>query len=560
MTIAILTLLCLFLLVIAAAAGAAAIYFFRKSGQLEKKYGAIIDVDAEVARRDSDSRTRWEAAQADSRRVVDEATASARRMVDEATASARSIVTEARTEFNRLNNEGRIESERAHQAAEQELAQARSAARTALETARSNADTIIRRANESGDLLVKNAQAEAQRIAGSALEALENANKYTEIAKAMKRVIEGYGDEYIVPTFTLLDELAEHFGYTEAGEAAKRAKALTKSLFDQGAAAECDYVEQNRRETAISFVLDAFNGKFESIISEVKHDNYGKLAQKLRDAFTLVNMNGAAFRNARITKKYLDARMEELRWLTVLNELKIREREEQRVIKERIREEERAQKEFERAIREAAKEEEALQKAMAKLQGQLERATEEQRVKFQAQLDELEEKLRLAEEKNQRAISMAQLTKSGHVYVISNIGSFGEDVYKIGLTRRLEPMERVKELGDASVPFEFDVHAIVYSEDAPALESSLHKQFVRNQVNKVNPKKEFFRVPLAEIRKQIDSMGIESSWTMVAAAAQYRETLAIEKQLAAKQIDEKLWINDQMEAHTVEMEAFQLEA
>ena len=106
-----------------------------------------------------------------------------------------------------------------------------------------------------------------------------------------------------------------------------------------------------------------------------------------------------------------------------------------------------------------------------------------------------------AEEKNQRALSMAQQTKRGNVYVISNIGSFGENVYKVGMTRRLEPMDRVRELGDASVPFPFDVHAIIESDDAPALENTLHKALALMQVNKVNPRKEFFRVSLSDIHE-----------------------------------------------------------
>jgi hypothetical protein len=113
--------------------------------------------------------------------------------------------------------------------------------------------------------------------------------------------------------------------------------------------------------------------------------------------------------------------------------------------------------------------------------------------------------------------------------VISNIGSFGEGVFKIGMTRRLEPMDRVKELGDASVPFSFDVHAMLYSDDAPSLEKELHRRFNRESVNKVNPRKEFFRTSLAEIKQIVDQQGvIEVHWTMKAEAAEYRESLAIE--------------------------------
>jgi hypothetical protein len=168
---------------------------------------------------------------------------------------------------------------------------------------------------------------------------------------------------------------------------------------------------------------------------------------------------------------------------------------------------------------------------MEKAQGQIARATKEQKAQFEALLVELAEKLRQAEEKNQRAVSMAQQTKAGHICVISNIGSFGEHVYKVGLTRRLEPMDRVRELGDASVPFAFDVHAMIWSENAPELERTLHRTFFEAQVNKVNPRKEFFRVGLADLRATVEDMGLNVSWTLTAAAAEYRESLAIARQI-----------------------------
>jgi len=136
---------------------------------------------------------------------------------------------------------------------------------------------------------------------------------------------------------------------------------------------------------------------------------------------------------------------------------------------------------------------------------------------------------------------MAQQTKRGHVYVISNIGSFGENVYKIGLTRRLEPLDRVKELGDASVPFAFDVHAMIYSEDAPALETALHRRFLQNQVNKVNRRKEFFRLRLQDIRDAMDEMNQEVKWTMAAEAKDYHETLAMERHMQEDPEFRKQW-------------------
>ena len=125
---------------------------------------------------------------------------------------------------------------------------------------------------------------------------------------------------------------------------------------------------------------------------------------------------------------------------------------------------------------------------------------------------------------------MAQQTKRGHVYVISNIGSFGENVYKIGMTRRLDPMDRVRELGDASVPFPFDVHAIIFSEDAPALETKLHKTFNQRRVNLINTKKEFFHVSLQEIEDVVHENNAEIEFTKLAEARDYRESMAIREQ------------------------------
>ena len=146
-----------------------------------------------------------------------------------------------------------------------------------------------------------------------------------------------------------------------------------------------------------------------------------------------------------------------------------------------------------------------------------------------------------AEARGQRALSMAQQTKHGNVYVISNIGSFGENVYKVGMTRRLDPLDRVRELGDASVPFPFDVHAIIESEDAPGLENTLHKALSLMQVNKVNPRKEFFRVNIADIKSMVENMGLNTTWTMDAAAAEYRETLAIEEAMKNDPDSKRRW-------------------
>jgi hypothetical protein len=181
---------------------------------------------------------------------------------------------------------------------------------------------------------------------------------------------------------------------------------------------------------------------------------------------------------------------------------------------------------------------------MEQAQEQFTDASDEQKAMYEERLREMEVRLKEAEERRDRARSMAEQTKKGYVYIISNVGSFGNDVYKIGLTRRWDPSERVRELGDSSVPFGFDVHAMILSDDAPALEQQLHRHFVLGQVNKVNHRKEFFRVSLTEIRDQIEKLGVTSGvhWTMTAEAQEHRESLAIEKAIADDPAEREAWI------------------
>lgn len=389
--------------------------------------------------------------------------------------------------------------------------------------------------------IVDNAEIRAESIGGDAYRSLREADQIADRIKAMKNVIKGYGNEYLIPTYTLLDELAEDFGHKEAGENLKKLRQNNKLMIVSRQAGICDYMDESRRNTAIDFVIDAYNGKIDSILSSVKKDNFGTLKQKMDDAFQLVNFNGQAFRNARISEVYHSARLEELKWAVVAQELKWQEQEEQRQIREQIREEERARKEYEKAMKEAEKEELTLKRLIEKAESQVARANEEQKLQLQQKLEELQQKLTQAEEKNQRAISMAQQTRTGNVYIISNIGSFGEDVYKIGMTRRLEPLDRVRELGDASVPFEFDVHAMIYCDDAPALEKQLHRKFLKSQLNKINPRKEFFKLNIHEVKSYLETMGISCKWTLSAEAKQYRETLKLEEEMKTNKQLETEW-------------------
>lgn len=500
-------------------------------------YSTALDADKEAAER-------LEKAKNEASNIVSAAQEQALGMINSAQEKSAGLVALAEDNAKNIIEQANNDLE----AAKNETSEIRKSNRELMQKAKDEAERLKSDATRQATLLLEQAEEKAKAIAGEAYDIAQKAEHYESVAKAMKNVIEGYGDEYLKPTFSLLDDLAEEFGFNEAGQRLKDAREKTKMLIKSGNASKCDYVENNRRETAENFVLDAFNGKVDSILSMIKKDNHGILEQKIRDAYYLVNNLGRAFRNAHITSVYLDARLDELKWGAVVNELKLQEREEQRRIREQIREEERARREYERAMKEAAKEEETIRKAMEKAQLAIEKASAEQKAKYEGQLAALKLKLEEAEAKNQRALSMAQQTKSGHVYIISNIGSFGENVFKIGMTRRLEPLDRVRELGDASVPFPFDVHAMIYSEDAPGLETALHKYFVQNQVNKVNPRKEFFRIPIADIRAEVEKRGLDVTWTMAAEALEYRESLAIEKSMLADGNIKDKWLQQQNDA------------
>lgn len=392
---------------------------------------------------------------------------------------------------------------------------------------RQQADAILDRATLDAGRIVEEAHKRAEQIGGDAYTALRDKERLDQAVVAIRNVIEGYGDRYIIPTLSLIDDLASDFGHTEAGHALSDAREQTRRMVEEGQAAGCDYVEANRRDTAVRFVVDAFNGRVDAILTRTKHDNFGTLAQEIRDAFALVTQNGKAFRDTRILPAYLDARLAELKWAVVVQELRLKEREEQRRIKEQMREEEKARREYERAMQEAQREEEIIKRALDKARLESEVATASDKARLEEQVAMLSQKLAEAEAKNQRAISMAQQTRKGNVYIISNIGSFGEDVFKLGMTRRLEPLDRIKELSYASVPFEFDIHAIISSDDAPALEKMLQTAFDDLRINTVNYRKEFFRIPAERLRTFLAERGIHSSFTMIAEAHEYRETQAL---------------------------------
>ena len=273
-------------------------------------------------------------------------------------------------------------------------------------------------------------------------------------------------------------------------------------------------------------MLRAFNGECDALIAKVKWNNVNQMKERIVNLYLAINKLGEGF-SVHIVPDYLELKQTELSLEYEYQLKRQQEKDEQRRIQEELREEEKARREIEQAQRDAEKEETNYQKALEKVRKEFEATTGEKHEKLLAQIQKLEQELKEAQEKKERALSMAQQTKRGHVYVISNLGSFGENIYKIGMTRRLEPLDRVRELGDASVPFHFDVHAMIYSEDAPALENELHRHFEKKYVNMVNFRKEFFKVTIDEIEEVLKENKIDAEVVRLPEAMEYRETLAI---------------------------------
>ncbi|MGC5700742.1 DUF4041 domain-containing protein [Pseudomonas sp. NFXW11] len=410
------------------------------------------------------------------------------------------------------------------------------------------AQGLINRLQQQLDQRQQDLQSAQQRLA-LLKQQLQQAKAAAErvFAEARECAVVLAGDACTLPSCSQLDELAEAFGYSPCGQKLKEARECSRQMLRTGQAAICDDADPHRRERVVRLVVDAFNGRVEGALLRSGAGNPDPLAQEIHDAAARVNLNGAAFGNARISQHYLQARLDELHWATRVKRLEEQARDEQRQLHEQIGEEQKARRDYERAIQEALNEQASLRRALQQAREQVLAASAAQRAEFEARLAQLEAQLQCAEDKNQRARSMAQQTRAGHVYVISNVGSFGEQVFKIGMTRRLEPLDRVRELGDASVPFEYDVHAMIFSNDAPGLEKRLHRHFLREQVNKVNPRKEFFRIALPAIRRAFEELGVQAQWTMSAKAREYRETQRIEQQISANPALAAAWTRPALE-------------
>lgn len=281
--------------------------------------------------------------------------------------------------------------------------------------------------------------------------------------------------------------------------------------------------------------LRAFNNECDVLISKVKFNNFDKINERIHkcaDALDKLNQRN----KISVTKQYIDLKIDELHLVHEYNCKKQEEKEAMREAREAEREQAKLQKEIAEARKNIAKEQKHYENVKEKLLIQLSNCTDENEIlEIKMKINDISMKLEEIQ-KNLDAIDYREANqRAGYVYVISNIGSFGEGIYKIGMTRRLDPTDRVDELGDASVPFKFDIHAMIFSDDAPKLEAALHQAFDDRKVNMVNGRKEFFKVSLDEI-EEIVKKNHENliEFNKIADAEQYRETIKIKEALNKK--------------------------
>ena len=276
-------------------------------------------------------------------------------------------------------------------------------------------------------------------------------------------------------------------------------------------------------------LMKAFNSECDEIVSKVKYTNYDASLDRIYKSAGAISKLGAGMKIS-ITQQYVGTKIQEVRLAFEYAQKKQQEKEDAKEAREALREAAKVQKELEAKRALLDKEQTHYTTAYDKLMEQLKLDPENR--DLLSKKEELEKRLADIDQAYKEVDYREANQKAGYVYVISNIGAFGENIYKIGMTRRLEPQDRVDELGNAAVPFNFDVHAMIFSDDAPALEAALHRAFEDRKVNMVNHRREFFNVTLDEIKEVIrNNYDKTVEFIDVADAEQYRVSKKMKEEL-----------------------------
>lgn len=282
----------------------------------------------------------------------------------------------------------------------------------------------------------------------------------------------------------------------------------------------------------IKQLVRSFNGECEAAINKVTKSNIEMIEKRITRSFEQLNKLNEP-NGVRLTANYLDSKLDEAHIALEYALKKEQEKELLREQRQREKEERQAQREYAQERAKYEKDETHFQQAKDLLQNKINNSKSDVEIEsLKRKLADLQDKISDIQAKKVKLSDRAETPTAGYVYIISNIGSFGQNVYKIGVTRRLDPMDRINELSSASVPFKFDVHALIFTDDAYKLETELHEYFDKERVNKVNKRKEFFRLNIDEI-KQILSKHKELTFDFheIPDAPEYRDTLLIEKKM-----------------------------
>ena len=356
---------------------------------------------------------------------------------------------------------------------------------------------------------------------------IEKSGEYNSEIQNLKKEISTLNTE----TYT------EHYNYSSydglASEDCKNKLTMLKNKEKEIIKAEKAFIvtsDGSKKEIADNKkqILRCFNAECDNLLLGLGCKNIDTTRNKISKSFDSLNKIFAVD-GISLSPEMLEIKLEELNLVYTYELKKEQERQQQNAIKEQMLEEEKVRREIERQKAKLEKDQTQTSNEIKKLMGYMQKTSSEvEKQLYVDKIKELETKIKELEKEKETVLEREANARAGYVYVISNIGSFGEDIYKIGMTRRLEPMDRIKELSSASVPFEFDVHAMIFSDNAPELETMLHHYFEKQSVNRVNLKKEFFHVTLDEIEKVVkENFNNTVVFTRIAKAEEYRQTLNI---------------------------------
>ena len=363
-------------------------------------------------------------------------------------------------------------------------------------------------------------------------------NELNSTIKGLKKSIITFSDEILVQDFGLYEPRYSFLNADSYKAELTNIRNMQKAMIKDGSAVSgsADWqvngsVVRGRKmiKDMQKLLLRAFNSECDEIINKVKYNNFDSSVKKMERSFNAIAKLGVTMAIS-ITSDYYDLKIQELQLALEYQIQKQREKEEKAELRAQQREEARLQKELKEQRKNIDKERKHYEQALSNINKQLSSSSDEDTEDLNKKKEEIIQSLSDIDTKIKNIDYREANQKAGYVYVISNIGSFGKGIYKIGMTRRLNPQERVDELGDASVPFKFDVHAMIFSEDAPALEAKLHKAFENRKLNLVNQRREFFKVSLDEIKEVVkNNFDKTVEFVDVPDADQYRISLKMKE-------------------------------